>query len=243
MASKALVRKHPLLISSGKKPRKGKVFSCLTCSKEFYLGPFRSTRGSGKKYCSRECASVSFVKNKLQFNCGVCGEDIHRPICYTKLRGEPKYCSNICRYKVSKKPPDHGDIAIKNSTTRASAKRRLDRIFSRYIRLRDTQDGYGKCCSCSKIITYEEGDAGHFINRRWLATRWREDNVFLQCRPCNRFDEGNMAGYGIFMLNKFGQSHLEYLLALKSENVRYTQYDMELMISEYKKKVKELERL
>lgn len=75
-----------------------------------------------------------------------------------------------------------------------------------------------------------------------MATRWREDNVFLQCRQCNRFEEGNGAGYGQFIIKKFGIAHLEYLLAIKYETVKYTESEILLMIEEYKKKVKELQK-
>lgn len=118
--------------------------------------------------------------------------------------------------------------------------RKLDTIFSKFIRQRDTQQGYGHCCSCSKLLSYEDSDAGHFINRRHMATRWREDNVHLQCRSCNRFDEGNAAGYSIFMLEKYSKKQVQYLQALSREEARFTVSELELMIVEYTKKLKEL---
>jgi hypothetical protein len=233
------------LESLGCKPRTGSILSCKTCSTEFYLRPALVNRGKyGNKFCSKECSNKSFIKPKLVFQCRVCSKNIFRPIYYVKLRGEPKYCSRDCCYKVSRKYPESGTIIMnkkKMTPSRKNIKHKLDYTFSRYIRLRDTQEGYGHCCSCNKRILFEEGDAGHFINRRWMSTRWREDNVFLQCRPCNRFDEGNAAGYGMFMIDKFGKKHVEYLNALKYEYTKYTEPEIELLIKEYKKKIKDLE--
>lgn len=118
--------------------------------------------------------------------------------------------------------------------------KKLDTIFSKFIRLRDSNDGYFKCCSCGQLKPIEQADAGHFINRRWLATRWREDNVHAQCRSCNRFDEGNATGYALFMLNKYGQAHIEYLQALKNAGFHPKDYEIQLLIDEYKKKINDV---
>lgn len=116
--------------------------------------------------------------------------------------------------------------------------RKMDKVFSEYIRKRDSKDGYFNCCSCGLLKEYSQADAGHFINRRWMSTRWREDNVHAQCRSCNRFDEGNSVGYTFFMINKYGKKHVEYLTALKQETMLYSDFDLELMIKKYKEKTK-----
>lgn len=118
----------------------------------------------------------------------------------------------------------------------------LDVVFSKYIRLRDTNDGYGVCCSCGKPTLYGNGDAGHFINRRWMTTRWREDNVHFQCRSCNRFDEGNAAGYSLFMIRTYGQPHVEYLHVLSKDIAKFTVPEIELLAADYRRKIKELNK-
>lgn len=118
--------------------------------------------------------------------------------------------------------------------------KKLDTVFSKFIRLRDSQNGYFKCCSCGQLKPIEQADAGHFINRRWLATRWREDNVHAQCRSCNRFSEGDSAGYALFMLNKYGQEKLEYLNNIKNAGFHPKDYEIQALIDEYKEKLKKL---
>lgn len=63
-------------------------------------------------------------------------------------------------------------------------KDKLDRVFSEYIRKRDTKDGYFICISCGRRLPYGQADCGHYINRRHLATRWDEENCNAQCRKC-----------------------------------------------------------
>lgn len=118
--------------------------------------------------------------------------------------------------------------------------RKLDTVFSKFIRLRDSSGGYFVCCSCRQTKPIEQSDAGHFINRRWMATRWREDNVHAQCRLCNRFNEGDGPAYSMFMIERYGKAHVEYLIALKNEYAGFSDYDLELMIKDYKAKIKSL---
>lgn len=123
-----------------------------------------------------------------------------------------------------------------------SVVKRMDYIFKRYCRLRDTHNGVFRCCSCGQTKPYEKADGGHFINCKWMATRWREDNVHAQCSSCNRFDEGNASGYALFMLEKYGKAHIEYLRALSRESALWTDFELEILIKDYKAKVKELEK-
>lgn len=115
----------------------------------------------------------------------------------------------------------------------------LDRVFSKYIRLRDSKDDMFICCSCGRMMPYEQADAGHFINRRWMAVRWDERNVHAQCRSCNRFDEGNNIGYTRFMQRTYGDDMIDILLSKKISH-KWSDYELDILIKEYKEKVKGL---
>ena len=117
---------------------------------------------------------------------------------------------------------------------------KLDRIFSKFIRLRDSDDnGYGKCISCGKIVHWQDADCGHYINRKHLSTRWCEKNCNLQCRSCNRFQEGNAAGYTLGLIKKYGGTIIEELIAKKMGIYKLTDFEGEILYKEYLKKVKE----
>lgn len=119
-----------------------------------------------------------------------------------------------------------------------NAVKRLDVAFAKFVRQRDAPKGSGRCCSCSKYILYSQGDSGHFVNRKHMATRWNETNSHLQCIACNRFDEGNAAGYTLFMIDKYGRGHVEYLRALSRETAKFTIPEIELLIVDYRKRLK-----
>lgn len=119
-----------------------------------------------------------------------------------------------------------------------------DSWFSKYIRLRDTdENGIGFCCSCGKVIHYSNSDAGHFINRKHKLIRFSEINVHAQCRECNRFDEGNMVGYYQFMINKYGDSVVKKLQISKNTTVKFGNFEIEKIAEFYKIKVKEIIKL
>lgn len=88
--------------------------------------------------------------------------------------------------------------------------------------------------------SYEKADAGHFINRRWLSVRWDERNVNAQCSSCNRFDEGNSVGYARFMDKKYGSDVVDYLFAIKNATMKWTDWELKQLETEYKQKLKVL---
>lgn len=121
----------------------------------------------------------------------------------------------------------------KRKSNRKSLVNKLDRLFSEYIRKRDTKDGMFICVSCGRTLPYEEADAGHFINRKWMPTRWDETNVHAQCRRCNRFDEGNIPEYYKFMINKYGEDHVNELLKRKTSGEKISNIELERLIGYY----------
>lgn len=116
----------------------------------------------------------------------------------------------------------------------STLKNKLDKIFSEYIRRRDVDDhtGFGKCIDCGRETPFAEGDAGHFVGRRHLSTRWNEDNVNFQHRYCNRFLNGRQYEYGQALgdradeliqkshqVAKFDATHLQYLIDIYKEKL------------------------
>lgn len=122
-------------------------------------------------------------------------------------------------------------------------KAKLDRVFSEYIRLRDSDSrGYVRCISCGKIVHWKEADCGHYVNRAHMGTRFSERNCNGQCRFCNRFDEGNNIGYTRGLISKYGIKIIAYLEVKKHSQTNLTKFDYEIMIKHYKEEVKRLKR-
>ncbi len=117
----------------------------------------------------------------------------------------------------------------------------LDKWHSIYVRLRGANnDGNVPCCSCGKVVFWRDVDAGHFIPRQNKSTRYHEKNVFPQCRKCNRFDNGNPAGYAKFLINNFGDGILDELIYLSHQAKKWTQFEIDNMRDYYKQQAKEL---
>lgn len=118
-------------------------------------------------------------------------------------------------------------------TSRSKSIRRLDELFSKYIRERDSVDGVFRCISCGRVLPYEQADCGHFIHRSLLATRWDETNCNAQCIDCNRFKNGNPDGYREGLKLKYGE-HIIDELTQKSHTIAIiTTADIKEKIKKY----------
>lgn len=121
--------------------------------------------------------------------------------------------------------------------------KRLDRLFSQYIRLRDTKEkGFCTCCSCSRKVTYDTSDAGHYISRGYKSTKYDEINVHAQCRNCNRFRQGMQRDYQEFIIKRYGKEEEEKLYLKSKMLCKRNRNDFLQLIEHFKSKVNELKR-
>jgi len=123
----------------------------------------------------------------------------------------------------------------KRLPTIASLRRKLDKIFSVFIRLRTADDrGIAACVTCQRRIPWKAGNAGHFIKRQHLATRYDPLNCHFQCVQCNLWRGGNLIEYYRFMEKTYGRKVVDDLLALKRSTVKLTRPDFEGLIAKFK---------
>lgn len=64
---------------------------------------------------------------------------------------------------------------------------KLDKVFSLYIRMRDSKqyDFHAfRCISCGQIKSFDQADCGHYFSRTHMATRFSEDNCHAECSYC-----------------------------------------------------------
>lgn len=122
-------------------------------------------------------------------------------------------------------------------------KNALDRVFSEYIRLRDSSgNGLCRCITCSKTLPWKAADAGHFIERDRLATRYNEQNVNAQCPRCNRFRNGEQFLHGLAIDRKYGKGTAEMLEAISRKPAKLGAVYYEEQIKKYREKVKKLRK-
>ncbi len=118
---------------------------------------------------------------------------------------------------------------------------KLDIIHSLFIRRRDADEwGDVKCCTCPERGHWKTMDAGHFIPRGKLATRYDERNVHACCPVCNRLKDGNLKKYEIFLRSKYGQSVIEELREKSKQTIKLMQWEIDGLIKYYKIKINQL---
>ena len=142
----------------------------------------------------------------------------------------------IKRPKKKKEKPlplfDKAGIKVKKKPDLVA---KLDKVFSRYIRLRDCMpNGYFRCISCGQIKPYEQADCGHFHSRRHMATRFDEDNANAECRACNRFSADHLIRYEANLKAKIGQLRFDKLAWRASQAKKWTDFELIELTKYYK---------
>ena len=100
--------------------------------------------------------------------------------------------------------------------------------------------GYVVCISCGSIHPYNEMDAGHYIPRGNRATELEPDNVWPQCKRCNRHLSGNYANYRMNLILRIGQVGVERLENLHGASLGSTEALSQLCDDD---KLKSIQRL
>lgn len=120
-------------------------------------------------------------------------------------------------------------------------KKELDRVFSIFIRTRDCGLSlYGMCRTCRNTYpSWKEMDAGHYVPRQDLATRWDEKNVHLQCKRCNGFRGGEPEKMAAYIDSFYGPGTAESLRAQSKRPFKLSRSWLEGKIKEYKGKIRE----
>jgi hypothetical protein len=123
--------------------------------------------------------------------------------------------------------------------TRSKLVKKLDVVFSQYIRLSNADKrGMCTCITCGKVGHWKTGgiQAGHFISRKHYSTRWDERNVKPQCVGCNVYRYGEQYKYSLYLGDNLSTELYE-----KSKNVtKFTNVELQEMIDNYSTLVKKL---
>ena len=119
--------------------------------------------------------------------------------------------------------------------------KKLDRVFSLYIRLRDAMpSGFVRCISCGKIKRFEDVDCGHYFSRTHMATRFDEDNCNAECRSCNRMSADHLIGYRKNLVAKIGLNRIDRLDVLAHSQKHWLDSELEEKIRYYTAEVRRL---
>ena len=121
--------------------------------------------------------------------------------------------------------------------TRSKLVKKLDTVFSQYIRLSNADNnGYCTCVTCNKTFFWKEIQAGHFMSRKHYSTRWDERNVKPQCLRCNIYNQGEGYLYSLYLGDKLSKKLLDESRELR----KFTNIELEEMIKDYSDRLKKL---
>lgn len=109
-------------------------------------------------------------------------------------------------------------------------------IFNRYIRQRDSEDGYFTCISCGQIKDTSVMDAGHYVPVKGSsALRFDEYNVHGECKGCNGFNDFHLVGYRKNLIDKIGERRVMELESQFRLVKRWSRTELNYIIDKYGK--------
>lgn len=112
---------------------------------------------------------------------------------------------------------------------------------SLYNRQKDIVRGIGICCTCPKIIRWQDGDAGHFMAGRGGAVLFYDKGIHLQCKECNR-NQGEQYLYAKYIEKRYGKEEVAKQLKLRHAIVKRTVQDYIDLIEKYKQAIEKLNK-
>ncbi len=133
------------------------------------------------------------------------------------------------------KPPNK-----RSKSPKAKMKVKAWTQYSIFIRQRDADaDGIVACVTCGDLKHWKQGDAGHFLGGRTNANLFEERGVHFQCKPCNggfkqKIHINIPEAYKQYIIERYGESAVDELVARRKETVQYTIKDFEEIYEKYK---------
>lgn len=110
-----------------------------------------------------------------------------------------------------------------------------DRVFSEYIRLKNSNDKWVcECFTCWRKQNRKEIQNWHFVSRWNMKYRYSEINCNPQCQMCNVILNWNYIQYTLKMIEKIGKTDTEKIINDK-QTIELKQYQYEEMITEWYK--------
>ena len=125
---------------------------------------------------------------------------------------------------------------MKKKLERKKLIKKLDKVFSQYVRVKNMDDnGYIECYTCRERKKFTNIQAGHFMSRKSYSTRWLEEppNVMPQCVSCNIFKSGMSWEFGKRLDEDFGEGTAEEISRLSKQTVKISSGELESMIEHY----------
>lgn len=156
---------------------------------------------------------------------------------HTKMYHKPRQPLKRSSIKKTVTKASKPKAPVKKAKKRSYYVKRLDDVFSIFIRKRD--DGKG-CVTCGVVKPWKEMQACHYESRGHIPTRWDERNVHSGCYSCNVMKKGNYTEYVLSMIRMYGGNILQDMHDKSRSGINTPTSDIKEMIDAYTDKVKEM---
>lgn len=118
-------------------------------------------------------------------------------------------------------------------------------LFTLYIKLKYSQDGWCRCFTCDKPIKIGTHDCqgGHYLNKTAHPIHYFDErNVRPQCGlSCNKYKQGNSAVFRERLIAEIGKEAVEDLEATKYQTCKRDRAWYWEKIKYYEEKIKEFD--
>ena len=115
-------------------------------------------------------------------------------------------------------------------------------LLQKLVRMKAADvDGIAQCVTCGKKQHFKEMDGGHFISRKYTATKLIEENVHPQCKGCNKYASGRHDDYSLYMVDTYGIEMVRELNDKKRELCKQNRIELEEIKVELRARIKEQE--
>ena len=118
--------------------------------------------------------------------------------------------------------------------------KRLDRVFSLWVRHSAAKDGWVKCYTCDHTAEVHKLHAGHYVPRQVKTLRWNPCNVHPQCYVCNMFYGGRPQDYRDALIQEYGVEDVEALEQMRHKDSPWTRGTLAEEIERYERLLLEL---
>lgn len=130
----------------------------------------------------------------------------------------------------------------KRQQGKSAAIKELDKWFSYYVRLKHSDDnGYCRCISCGKMYFWKNIQNGHYMSRRYMSTRFAEDNCRPQGVECNIFNQGAIQMYRRALVKQIGEQRVNLIeVRARQERKNWSLFELKHLSDYYRKEVENL---
>ena len=126
-------------------------------------------------------------------------------------------------------------------TERQKTIKKLDNLFSEYIRKRAMEES-GGCERCGTPKgSWKELQCAHFKSRRKFTTRWHELNAAGLCGGCHFFLDSNSAEEIAFYQDRMTEHEFEWLSIMAEMTSQRSPMDYGLIELYLRQRIRELE--